>query len=231
MKVKMKEGRRKEFLRIADIICDERLYPRDRVAWKTVYQYQNAMIAGSVFPPVSVAKVGAEYKLIDGWHRIEAYKRRKEEYVTAVVTSGLTDDEIYIEAVRANAVNGRQFSMKERAEAILRLQDMKLEPLAISELIRIPVDKMGMFVCDRMVNTITGEPVILKQTLKHLADSDEIESNIEERQKRLSGIEQVQLIDELIYLLSEGLLNLNSEVMVSKLRELYRVLGGVIDGT
>jgi len=215
---------------IDKVVCIERLYPRNQVNWMTVYDYQQSIRAGAVFPPIIVALFQGSYVLVDGWHRLEAYKRNKEEYIPVNILKRLSEEEIYVEAIRRNIAHGRQFSQQEKAEIVLRLRDMRMPIATISSLIQIPTDKMERFMSERLVNVATGEEVITKAPLKYLAgrklklgkdEFDDVQSVFESHS-------QTSLLDEVITLLSKGLLNFKNAKVKIRILTIYKLIGKLI---
>lgn len=74
-------------VRIKDIKEYEDIYPRSSPNEKLIEKYVANMEAGDIFPAIEIQKVsdaGKEfYVVLDGWHRIEAYKQRKETEIEA----------------------------------------------------------------------------------------------------------------------------------------------------
>ena len=182
------------------------------------------MKAGRVFPPIIVARHNKQNIVVDGWHRIEATKRRGEEHIQAEILYGLTKKQIFIEAVKRNIEHGQQLSASEVAGIIVKLEDMKLDIGKISKIVGITVDKMQSFVADRMVNSITGEPIILKSPLKHLHGGQPISVDITEIQDKFGGVNQIALLDELILLLEEGLIDLSNGRIKERLDKVNELL-------
>jgi len=63
-------------IKISDIVWDPSIYPREKWNMATVERYADAMISGDVFPPMTVEKETGV--LLDGKHRVEAYKKAAE---------------------------------------------------------------------------------------------------------------------------------------------------------
>ena len=204
------------------IILDKDLYPRNDVDWMTVVRYLKAKQSGAKFPPIAVALFEGKYLAMDGFHRVDAFKKDKEKYIEAEVVEGLTKEEIFIESVKRNIGHGRQFSSQERATIILTLENWDLSLKAISEIIRIPVDEIKPFVAKRITRiTETQEEIALKSPLKHLT---EISLDDISAQQPLANRTQSQILDSLIVLVKNKWINLDSELIKEKLQKLYELL-------
>ncbi|GAH66758.1 unnamed protein product, partial [marine sediment metagenome] len=66
-------------MRLDDIIKDPDIYPRPQISHQTIASYAEAIRSGARFPSILVQKItedGAQKTIIlDGFHRIEAYKQ------------------------------------------------------------------------------------------------------------------------------------------------------------
>jgi len=69
--------------KIENLVIDNDIYPRIHINHKTIDAYTEALKAGAKFPPIEVQKIidNGEEKIIvlDGLHRLEAYKKYNEE--------------------------------------------------------------------------------------------------------------------------------------------------------
>lgn len=64
---------------VSDIVWDTSIYPRQKWTTSTIERYADAIEAGEEFPPVILEK--DTNRLLDGKHRLEAYKRANVEQV------------------------------------------------------------------------------------------------------------------------------------------------------
>ena len=61
---------------VAAITADASFQVRAKIDGGKVHEYATAMRAGAAFPPLRLARINGALFLIDGWHRLEAHKRR-----------------------------------------------------------------------------------------------------------------------------------------------------------
>lgn len=211
-----------KILKIKQIKLDDKLYPRFKWNYFTKAKYYNALKSGAVFPPIIVAKLGFKYILVDGQHRLEAYKDVGETHIECEVLTGLTREQIFEEAVKRNVIHGRQFSTQEVVRIVATLKNFGYNKIKISQLVCIPAKQLKQFVADRITGiTDTDEKVPLKAPLKNLAGID-----LEEKpnQSIFSNTSQVQLLDSVISLLKNEWIDLNSGLVRGKLKTIYRLL-------
>jgi len=208
---------------VAKIVLNKDLYPRHDMNWAVKCRYYNALQAGAKFPPICVAELDNKFVLVDGLHRLTAFKESKIATISCEVLKGLDEKGIYIEAVKRNVSQGQAFSTYDTTKVILDLQKWQLSLEVISELISIPVDKIMPFVMTRTTHiTDTGEEIALKSPLKNLATIP-LTSNPNDK---MSGASRTQLamIEGVIYLIKNDWVDYSSEHIKKKMNELWLAL-------
>ena len=165
-----------KLLKITDLTCDLKLYPRIKLGWLTAYQYSQAMRSGSEFPPIAVGSFEDKLYVVDGRHRIEARKLLKEDYVQGTVKPYSSFKEMFVDAVKLNAVHGRPLSVQEKVRIVDMLKEYGIEMEAITEIVKIPIDKIEMFTVRTIIKP-NGEREYLKSvTAKSGVEDAEQES-------------------------------------------------------
>lgn len=66
-------------LPILDVVWDPKIYPRQKWSTSTIDRYAEAIAAGDEFPPLVLEQT--TNRLLDGKHRLEAYKRAERDQV------------------------------------------------------------------------------------------------------------------------------------------------------
>ncbi|MFQ6057153.1 MAG: ParB N-terminal domain-containing protein [Methanosarcinales archaeon] len=211
-------------MKIKDIKFDKEVYPRENYSWQTAYQYQQAMKSGIKFPPITVGLYRRKYILIDGMHRLVAYKWLKEKYISAEIKKGLSKKDMFILAVKLNSVNARPFSVYERALIITRLEKYKISPKVISKLVAVPINDLQRFKADRITYSTAGEKVVLKSAVKHLSKKEIENPAVLENLQDTYSSTQLKLLNELISLIKNNLIDKNNPKIISKLIELEKHL-------
>lgn len=214
-------------LSLDQIEVDLELYPRNKPHFHTWYRYAQAMRAGSVFPPIVVAHYEGRYLLIDGNHRLLAYKHNKEEHATCIVHTGLTREQIFVMAVKLNVEHGIQLSSLDRMQIIEKLEGMKFELAEIADIVKIPLDKITDFRAKRITLHPAGGNTILKAPMTHL--SKEQIPITDEDQDTLRTVSQVTLVRQLNQILENPEYVKHDATLLKELRHLYSLLGGFLD--
>lgn len=223
----MPKGRPK-LLRIREITLDPEIYPRIATSWKTVYTYQEAMNAGSVFPPITVGKIDG-FKglyLVDGWHRWKATKQRGEKFIEAEVLRFPNKNEAYLEALRRNIKHGRQLSIYEKMRSVVKLEGMGFTREKISQIVKIPMKNIEKLMM-RKVTMVRGVETVIKRTVEHLGPS--AGEAIDRVQSGLHGLSQLDLLSDLLLLAENDLLDLDDPQVVELAGKVHAALGAKLD--
>jgi hypothetical protein len=211
-----------------DVIkMDKKIYPRNGVNWLTVYDYVCSLEAGAKFPPIKVATKNKKYILLDGFHRVAAYKKLKVNSVVSEVMVGLSEKEMYMEAVRSNIAHGRILSQQEKRIAIMRLRGYKIKDGDIAELMCIRVDKIEPFVAKRLTISSSGKEYILKSEIKHLVGQT-VGDSIDNEQKIYAAKSQCRMLDELISLLEHNHLDFKNKEIRERIDKIMNLLGALV---
>ena len=188
-------------LKISDLTIDSELYPRIKSGWLTAYQYAQAMKANSVFPPITVGIYRKKKYVVDGVHRIEAKKMLKEEYIDAIVKTYESEREMFVDAVKLNSAHGRQLSVQEKVRIIYKLKKMRFKLQEISELIKVPIDKIGLLQ-QRIITGPKGEPIYLKSVLANMDTGDGTLQTVDQTSFNVASV--TALLTQMIELLESG---------------------------
>lgn len=213
----------KKILGIKQVTFDKNLYPRTNYDWKTALNYRDAMKMGDIFPPIVVAKYGKKYILVDGKHRLEANRMLKRKHIQVEIKDGLSAKEIYIMAVKSNLNHGKALSSYDKANIIIKLKDLHYDTKQISKIINMPMGYLTKFSANRITNSITGKEIALKSEMKHFAGR-EVSQNMDLVQGSFQGMEQLEVIDEIIILLKNNLIDKRNKKVIVKLKELKKLL-------
>ncbi|KKN60129.1 hypothetical protein LCGC14_0535070 [marine sediment metagenome] len=209
-----------KIMRTEDIHFDKSLYPRVKPDWLTTYKYSQSMRAGNKFPPIQVTNLDSKWVIIDGVHRHGAYTRNKVEHIEVEDLEIKDRDQAYMEAIKRNSTHGRVFTSFERVQIIVRLESMNVDLGEISKIVGMPLESMKKFKVSRITHTITGEEIVLKSAVRHMAGV-EVSEEFYDVQKTISGHrEQLRLLDMIIKMLKEGMFDLKNEKIVDKIEEL-----------
>jgi len=210
---------------IEKIVVDAKLYPRYGHSWQVAYDYSESMKTGAKFPLIVVAELNNSHVLVDGKHRIEALKILKQKgNIKVELLTGLSEKEIYLEAIKRNICHGKQFSIQEKINIALKLKDLHYSTEDISQIVQIIPTKLQNLIGRKVTNTITGEEIVLKKVMEHMVN-EKPRSNIEYLQAPCSaGSSQEELIRELIVLIESKTLDKKNKKVMALITKLKQAL-------
>ncbi len=106
------------------ITADPSFQVRARIDGGKVHEYATAMRVGAAFPPLRLARINGALFLIDGWHRLEAHKRRlsmvkewsdrRKLEAIAVTIEDMSEADARFAAATANLRHGLPMKPRER---------------------------------------------------------------------------------------------------------------------
>lgn len=104
-------------LRLHQIRTDGGTQPRAELNHELVGEYYGGLFCGDTFPPVVVFYDGADYWLADGFHRLEAHRRRGLVEIDTEIRQGTRRDAV-LYACGANAIHGLRRTNADKRRAV-----------------------------------------------------------------------------------------------------------------
>ena len=105
-------GTERDIIKIADIAIRGDWQVRNKIDPSTVGRYRTVYKNGGSMPPVEVARVDGAFRLVDGWHRLEALRLLERDDVEANITT-MTMSQAKWAAAAANLTHGLPLKPKE----------------------------------------------------------------------------------------------------------------------
>jgi len=208
-------------MKISELTIDSELYPRIKSGWLTAYQYAQAMKTNSIFPPITVGIYKGKTYVVDGVHRIEAKKMLKEEYIDAIVKTYESEREMFVDAVKLNSVHGRQLSVQEKVRIIDKLKKMRFKLQEISELIKVPIDKIGLLQ-QRIIMGPKGERIYLKSVIANTNAGDATLETVDQNSFNVANV--TALLTQMIELLESGVYSIEQPQIKEMTVHLFELL-------
>ena len=175
---------KKSILKIKEIVIEEKLYPRVKPNDRIINAYVKDMKKGDSFPSLFIGLFKGKNYLIDGRHRLEAYKILGEKYVNCEIKPNFTDfDDMFLAAFRANMAHGIRLNKNDKLRVANILTNMQYDVGDISKLTGITMKKIESAV---------------KGKIRHVLIKDKIRSGEfpEIIKEKIQGIESIKLIDD-----------------------------------
>lgn len=155
-------------MNVGALILDKRLQSRVEISETTVSDYADAMLAGDVFPPVTVFFDSVHYYLADGFHRYHATRRAEKVSIECDVIPGtFRDAQLYSFGV--NSKHGLRRTIEDKRQAVRWM----LEDFEWSQWSNIEIAKR----CDvspSFVAKMKDEMGVKRDTVKYKTSTGEV---------------------------------------------------------
>lgn len=221
-----------EKVNIDRLITDYNLYPRNKVDDQHVVYMIEAINSGVILPPVIADKESK--RVIDGFHRLTAHRKLKISEINVIYKVYKSDSDMFIDSIKYNAGHGRMLTQFDKAHCLIKAEEMGLSIDITSEALSITVKKAEEIKRDKIgelkiSSHLTGarQYIPLKNTIRHMR-GQELTDNQISANERLSGMNQVFYVNQIIDLIENDLLNKNSEKLMTQLNKLYKLLENII---
>ena len=155
------------YVDISDLILDFNLYPRTQISPVNVTNLAESISAGFDIPPIKVDRQSK--RVVDGFHRVEAFKRLKLEKIPVIFKDYPSEAEMFADAVRCNSTHGKQLSTYDQKRVIAKASELGLEREKICEILRITIDKLERIKGEKAFSP-EGKVLPLKRGLEFLRD-------------------------------------------------------------
>lgn len=121
-----------QMVKVSEVKFLENVYPRLEVDKATVALYQLGLDS---LPPITVTQDGI---LVDGYHRLTAYRLEGKTEIPAEVVECEDETVILIEAIRRNSTHGKQLTREEKKTMARRLCELGRDAANIGDLVAVP---------------------------------------------------------------------------------------------
>lgn len=96
---------------IEEIVMRKKLMPRDGIKEAVVEDYRASI---EFLPPIKLGVDDGQNVLLDGWHRLLAYKAEGKKTILAIVDPTIAPEDFYFEAAKANRAHGQRLTATEK---------------------------------------------------------------------------------------------------------------------
>jgi hypothetical protein len=215
-----------QVIKTDEIIFKEELYPRTGINHIAVGNYAEKMRAGQKFPPIIIGKISNELILVDGYHRLLATKRIKENYIKADVRQYQSIKELFKDAVESNSQHGLQLTASDNVKILITLENMDFQPFEIAEILKATPERVERYQ-SRVLTGLNGKKIILKAPIAKLLEKGQIteEEAANVDQSRLTVQRIRDLMIQLLAVLQGDAYPWSDPDMRSFAVEVYQLLG------
>lgn len=189
----------------ASLVLDYNLYPRHQTDAANVSRIVESLRAGFALPPVVADR--ASRRVVDGFHRIQAALKVGGEGAEIAVEWQDYDSDaaILLDAGARQASHGLQLSSYDMARFAILAEEFHITRDVVAEALHITRDKLDWLHIKKVGFTKDGEPVELKRTVVHLAQTELTPKQLE-AQKRAGGMSPKFYVRQLQSLIDGDLL-------------------------
>lgn len=211
-------------MKVAELILDFGIYPRNNVDDFNVRNLCDALAAGIELPPVIIDKKSK--RTIDGFHRCRAAIRHggEDAEISVIEKSYASEKEMFLDAMRYNASHGAKLDPCDRTHCAIVAERLGINPELVAGALNMPVDKLAKL-SGKIGHTRGGESIALKNTVSKRFAGRSLNKRQVEANTKLSGMQQVFYANQLIELLEAEMLDTEDENLIERLR----VLNGLLD--
>lgn len=209
-------------IKITRLVLDDNIYPRDRLNSYHVDELVEALKAGVQVPPI-VADTST-LKVVDGWHRIEAYRKflGDKASINTELKQYASEAEMFQDAIRLNASHGQSLSRMDQAHCLAKAMVFKLEQAVVATLLNLTQERAEELVSNRLA-TSGKEDIVLKGSTAWMAgrnlSKEEVKYN-----RVAGGLPQTFYINQVIAMLENDAVNWDDERVVNGLKKLLPLL-------
>lgn len=197
-----------KMMKIEDIKFEEQIYPRfnKNAYYKWVLRLVDAIKTGADIPPIIVDQYN---RIIDGLHRLEAYKLLGYTEVPVMSIEVKDDVDALMKATEYN-LHGRSLATVDIVDVALRLQERNVSIDQIARTVKVPAPRLLTWLSERTAAYIpTGELVPLKSPFAKVFGGDEVEDDVVTANIRSVGLRFTSLIHELLTQLDDETMKLS----------------------
>jgi ParB-like chromosome segregation protein Spo0J len=206
-----------------ELVEDLSLYPRLQVDDWYVSRLAEALRSGAALPPIVADR--ASKRIVDGFHRRRAALRAFGPTAEVDVLFRDYPDErsLYLDALRLNAHHGKRLTTAEEVRAVLRGQELGLEPRVIADTLAIRVEKLEGLLEKKTARGTIEPVVVLKPSFSHLA-GEKLTQEQEQANKHSGGHQASFYARMLIQLIESGAVDESNRILMERLKKLYELL-------
>lgn len=218
---------KKTTLPIAELIEDSDFYPRHAVDAAHVASLVRALEAGENLPPVTADQKSK--RLVDGWHRVRAYRRLHgaEAVIDVELKNYESDMDMLLDAIALNAGHGRRLDRIDQVRAMVLAQKSGATEGQIALALKVTVERVK-----KLEIRVAGAPksgagaisgtrqIALKRPAQHLAGKRLTEA---QAKAHLSapGTSYLLVARQLSDAIRSKLINLEDEKLMEMLKQLH----------
>lgn len=218
---------RKTTLPVGTLLSDLSVYPRNKLDTSNVSDLVEAIDNGASVP--AIIAEDKTLRIVDGWHRQEAYRRLygAEHKIEVTLRRYANEGNLFADAVALNRSHGRKLNSADLVRSFNRLREYGWDDTAVAVVVRMKPPKVTKLTA-RVAVRPAGEPVPLKFHDRHLQGQTVSDAAAEFLTNHRAGINYGRLCRQIIEGLEHGV-SPDDEKFWTVARELHTVLTVALD--
>jgi len=212
---------------ISGLVLDRALSPRERLGSSHVRQLAESIQAGATLPPIVVERETS--RVVDGFHRVEAYRRlRGPEALVEVLEKDYEDEAaLFEDAMRLNSAHGSRLAPYDQLRCVAIAERLYIDPSRVARALSVRASYVGELKARRMGTELSSRAAIpLKRTIEHMRGRALTREQMQANHK-LGGQNQAFYVQQLIILLQNDLLDTEDEDLMARVGTLKALLSRV----
>lgn len=213
-------------IKVASLVLDYNLYPRNNVDRHNVLSIKDAIASGATLPPIKVDQKSK--RVVDGFHRAIAFKELDSEAEHDVIEQRYkTEADMFLDAMRLNSHHGVKLDSCDRVHCVLIAERLEIPIDQVAGALHVPVDRLGTLRTNRTAKTTGGLSIPIKRTFQHMAGS-KLTKVQQEVNERSSGLNQTFYVNQLIDMLEHEMLDKSNANLLDRLARLQDLIAQVL---
>jgi len=221
---------RREMIKIAELVEDTGIYPRISIDAQAVGYLVEAIVSGVVLPAIIVCR--ATRKIIDGFHRVRAFRRifGDEAEIEVVFKDYASDKERFLDAMKYNSAHGSRLDRCDRVHCAHIAKELRIGLALVSDALHMQAKRFKELVAERTATAgKAAQPVALKRTIEHMGGR-KLTTQQEEANRKLSGMRQSFYVNQVIILIENDLIDKEDAELLERMALLREKLGEYLSG-
>lgn len=218
-------------LPIAELVEDMAIYPRHAIDEAHVAILADAIRSGVTLPPLVADR--ATKRIVDGWHRLRAFRRILGATGTVEVDlrKYASDAELFLDAVALNAAHGRRLDRVDQVRVVMLAERIGITEVRVAAVLHVPAERIPLLRVRvaKLPNGVEGaipgtRQVALKRPLFHLAGQT-LSAGQAAVMHTVPGTSYLLIVRQLAEGLTHRMLDPADERLRAALVALYALLG------
>ena len=160
-------------IKAIEAVYDWNIWPRHSITHgmdtTNIARMKEALRAGFPLPPAVLSR--KDYRIVDGFHRIQAYLKvcGEDAEIEVYLKDYSSDADMVLDSGALNSLQGLPLSPKDKAHFIIKCRRMKLPFETIATALHMDSEKIKIFLKKRSAQTEVGEKIPLPAGARNLA--------------------------------------------------------------